>query len=308
MKNKVYQPATISEALDLTNSEKDFIFIAGGTDVIVNSKQGNAVADVMIDINGIEELKQFTVRENYLEIGTGITLGDISRDNRIAELFPALREAAISVATPVIRETATVGGNILCENRCNFYNQSEWWREAVGYCLKCNGDICIVTGGNRRCFSKFISDTAVAMIGYNAEITIVQSVGEKIIPLIDLYTGDGINLFRKEKESIIKNIILPTDKNFRSEFRKLRPRRSLDFTSLTSVVTIDSNGIIRIALGGVDPMPILITGSVNDNLDFLIQNAVKKPRVIDNDYYPRRYRKQMIEHFVSTSLNNLLKI
>lgn len=120
MKNKVYQPATISEALDLTNSEKDFIFIAGGTDVIVNSKQGNAVADVMIDINGIEELKQFTVRENYLEIGTGITLGDISRDNRIAELFPALREAAISVATPVIRETATVGGNILCENRCNF--------------------------------------------------------------------------------------------------------------------------------------------------------------------------------------------
>ena len=82
-------------------------------------------------------------------IGAMETLADLERYNLIKEKLPGLAMAAHSVGSPAIRETATIGGNILCENRCLFYNQSDWWREAIGFCLKSNGDTCIATGARK---------------------------------------------------------------------------------------------------------------------------------------------------------------
>lgn len=304
---KYIKPSTVAGALEAVRQfENQFSFIAGGTDLMVNKFQGNDDAACLIDLSAIEELKQIAVDGNYLKIGSGITLDRFSKNAEVRKLFPVLTEVATAIASPVIRKTATVGGNLLCDNRCIFYNQSEWWREAVGYCLKCDGEICIATGGKKNCFSKFVADLAVGFISLNALIEIAEPEGERTVPLEEIYSGDGINPHKFGKTSIIKSVLIPLHRNTRSIFKKLRQRETMEFSSLTTVTTIDKDGNIKIVIGGVDPRPVVIEGNTSDNFQELITKAVKKPRIVDNDVFSRLYRKEMIEVYLKNSLLELI--
>lgn len=300
------KPNSLQEAIKMAyENESEFRYLSGGTDVLVNKFQGNDTHTCLIDITGITELKEIMSNGKHLCIGALTPLDDLKNNDVIKKEFPVLLEAAKSVATPIIRKTATLGGNLLCENRCTYYNQSDWWREAVGYCLKCDGDICIATGGKKQCFSKFVSDTAIALISMGAYIEIVEKKGGYISRLEDLYTGNGVNPFKIDKTSIIKSIDLPLNESYKSVFKKLRQRQTLEFSSLSTAVTINKNGKIKIVLGAVDPKPIVVEGTIGDNKDELIKLAVKKARIIDNDVFPRLYRKEMITVYLNQSFNEL---
>lgn len=304
---KLYLKAkSAKEAVSLALQYKDsFRYIAGGTDAIVNKFQGNDFFDCIIDISEIEELKEIKTENGFLKIGALTTLNNLQKNKIINEEFYGLIEAANTVASPVIRKSATLGGNLLCENRCSFYNQTEWWRESVGYCLKCEGDICIATGGKKNCFSKFVSDTAVALISLNAQIEILTDEGEKTIKLEDIYTGDGVNPRNFDKTSIIRSIKLQLNQNFKTVFYKLRQRESLEFSSLSTAVTVNNSGKLKIVLGAIDPMPVIVEASTIDNSEELIKQAVKKARIVENDVYSRQYRKEMISVFLKRSFNKL---
>jgi 4-hydroxybenzoyl-CoA reductase subunit beta len=304
--NIYFKPKTVAEAVAMaTQHSSDFRFLAGGTDVIVNKFQGNAETHCLIDLTGIDELKQVIVVDDVLHIGSLVKLDDLKRHEPIIMNFPTLLEAAHAVASPMLRKTATIGGNVLCENRCTFYNQSEWWREAVGYCLKCEGDICIATGGKKNCFSKFVSDTAPVLICCDAMVEIADVSGVKSCKLEQLYTGDGINPRTLHKTAIIKSIQLPLGNDYKCIFKKLRPRESVDYSSLTSVVSTNNKGRIKIALGGVDPKPVVVEGEAGASISDMIKQAVKMARVIDNDHYSRLYRKEMIAVFLQRSFHEL---
>ncbi len=307
IKERLYlQPETAEEAVRMAHQyERDFRFIAGGTDVIVNKFQGNDSTSCLIDITGINELKQVIRNGKHLKIGAVVSLEELYKHIEIKKEFPILSEAARAVASPVIRKTATIGGNLLCENRCVFYNQSEWWREAAGYCLKCSGDVCIATGGKKNCFSKFVSDMAVALIALDACLEVVEYGGSYIIPLEDIYTGDGVKPRRFNRTSLIKAIHIPLHNGQRSVFKKLRQRESIEFTSLTTVVSVNKYGKIKIVLGGVDPKPIIVEGTSEANEQELIRQAVKKARIIDNDVFSRKYRKEMVTVFLNNSFKEL---
>ena len=297
---------TVDEAFEAAYQHKDsFRYLAGGTDVIVNKFQENDDASCLIDLTGIEELKKISVEGNTLKIGSLVRLDDLKKNIAIKNNFLALLEASHSVGSPLIRKSATIGGNLLCENRCSFYNQSEWWRESVGYCLKCDGDICIATGGKKKCFSKFVSDTAPVLISMDAQIEVVDMDGLKVIPLESIFTGDGINPRNLPKTSIIKSIILPLNQSYKTIFKKLRRREAVDFTSLTTAVTINQSGKLKIVIGGVDPQPISIEGILNGSSEEYIKLALKKCRVIDNDVYSRSYRREMIRVFLERSFLEL---
>ena len=300
------KPKTVKEAISFAKeNEKSFRYLAGGTDVIVNKFQGNDDKDCLIDISGIDELNKIIRNEKFLKIGSLVRLDDLKNHSEIRNEFPALMEAAHSVGSPLIRRTATIGGNILCENRCIFYNQSEWWRQAAGYCLKCDGDICIATGGTKKCFSKFVSDTAPVLIAYNALVETQDEKGSQTIPLEKIYTGDGLHPRNLSPTAIVKSVLLPLGKNFVCIFKKLRPREAVDFTSLTTAVSLDESGKIRIALGGIDPGPVLVEGTLSDNADELIAKVKRKSRAVNNDVYSRVYRKEMIEVFLNESFEEL---
>ena len=233
---------TVQEAIEQAIANKgNFKFLAGGTDVMVNKFQGNETSGCLIDITKIEALKGITKQGNFLRIGALEILEELKFNADLKAEFPMLIEAALAVGSPLIRKTATIGGNVLCENRCLYYNQSEWWRESVGYCLKCSGDICIATQGKNACFSELVSDTAPALIAMDAEIEFIDENGTSRKKLEEIYSGDGVKPRNLSETTIVTALYLPLNRSFKTAFFKLRERESLEFTSLTTAVAIDKN-------------------------------------------------------------------
>ena len=299
-------PTSVNEAIEMAKANLGtFKYMAGGTDVMVNRYQGNEESPCLIDITKIDELKGIAKTDSFLRIGALEILEELKFNADIKAEFPMLIEAALSVGAPLLRKTATIAGNILCENRCLFYNQSEWWRESVGYCLKCEGDICIATQGKNACFSELVSDTAPALIAMDAEIEIMDIDGTTQVKLEDIYTGDGVTPRNLSETAIVTAILLPLDRGFKTDFHKLRERESLDFTSLTSAVAIDKDGKLKIALSGIDPKAVVVEGTVSDDKAALIKKATKGGRAVDNDMYSRKYRREMIGVFLNRSFKKL---
>jgi 4-hydroxybenzoyl-CoA reductase subunit beta len=297
--NKYLLPSSVEEAVQLAiDYNCKAKFIAGGTDLMVNRFHGNEQSEILIDLSRIRELTDISVSDNMFKIGAMATLESLATNDLINKHFPILVEAANVVGSPLIRASATIGGNILCENRCSFYNQTEFWRTAIGFCLKCEGNICIATGGSKACFSKYVSDTAPALLALDAKLEIVSKDSSIVVPLNDIFTGDGVQPFNLKGDSLIKNILIPLNKGFKTYYRKLRHRESLDFTSLTVAVSLDEGNRLRIALSGIDPKPVFVTANHAENTEEIIQKAYRKSRAINNDYYPRTYRKKMLKVFL----------
>ena len=308
LEKKYTKPLTINEAIELAELYgANGKFIAGGTDVMVNKYQENDKSIHLIDITGIDELKGVWKGKEYLHIGALTKLDDLKKHTEITNEFPSLLEAAKAVGSPLIRKTATLGGNVLCENRCIYYNQSEWWREAVGFCLKCSGDVCIATGGSKACFSEFVSDTAPALIAMHAKIKIhyAEKKEEKIISLEDIYTGDGVKPKNIDNLSLVKEIMLPLNQNFNCYFKKLRQRESLEFTALTVAVSINKDNVVRIVLAGVDPKPVLMQLNKGFDKEEVIKKMIKKARAVENDMFSRAYRREMIAVYLQNAFKEI---
>lgn len=296
---------TIKEAIEFARTHKGAKYVGGGTDLMVNKIQGNDASEVLIDLSGIQELSQIKVEKDQMWVGSLVALETISESEKVRSACSALAEAAHSVASPLLRKSATIGGNLLCENRCSFYNQTEWWREAVGYCLKCDGDLCIATGGTKACFSRFVSDTAPVLIALNASVEIQGPSGQRIVPVETLYTGDGLNPRTIQTGEMITWVKIPLKPLTRCVFKKLRPREAVDFTSLTTAVAVNDMGDVRISVGGVDPGPIMVIGAKGVSPAELVNRTVKKCRIVDNDIYSRSYRKEMAKLYIEESLKML---
>ena len=153
--------------------------------------------------------------------------------------------------------------------------------------------------------SLIVVQIAVVLISLNAEIEIINEHETSVIPLETIYSGDGINPVLLPKTSIIKSIYIPLIDGNRSAFKKLRKRETLDFTSLTTSLTIKNSGSVRIVLGGAHAKPVIVDGSVEDDLEVLFSQVVSNTRIIENDTYSRSYRKDMIRVFLKRSFVEL---
>lgn len=299
------RPRTLDEALGVAAAHPGpHRYLAGGTDMMPALQQSGE--DVMlIDIGGIAALKHVRTGPGDHTIGALVTLHELTVHPVLSARFPALAAAAASIATPVVRRTATVGGNLLCENRCIFFNQSEWWRDAIGRCLKCGGDICIASGGKKACFSELVSDLAPCLIALGATVTLHAAGGARTMPLEQLYTGDGVKPTVLAPGDLLTAVHLP-DEGRRAVFRKLRQRATMEFTSLTTAVSVDAQGAITIVLGGVDPRPVVVRGTTADDRAALVKKAWKGARSVENDMLSRSYRRDMIITYLNESLQQLL--
>ena len=305
---KYLVPESLQEAFNEISNNPSFTLVAGATDVMLNKHQGNVQPGCIIDISRIAELKEIKTKGGFLHIGARVSLADIIQDPGINQNFRLLADAAKLVASPQIRNQASLGGNILCENRCVYYNQSELWREAAGYCLKCGGDICLATGGKKSCLSKFVSDMAPALICMNAQAILDNGRSEKTIAVEDLYTGDGIHSKNIEKGMILKYFRIPTDQNLKTSIKKLRQRKSLEFTSLTLALSINNRKHLKVAASGIAPQPVVLSFGEEDDFDRILMQVNKKARIVDNDFFDRNYRKSMLKVFLQDGLKEIREI
>ncbi len=261
----LHRPTAIEEAVKLHNETEGALFVAGGTDMIVNVRRGIEQPAALIDISAISELQEIVEDDDGLHIGAAVTLETVSQDARVQKDFTAVAEAAAAVAGPTHQSYGTVGGNLCLDTRCLFYNQSEWWRKSNDYCLKKNGTVCHVAPGGKRCFAAFSGDVAPAALVHNAEIELVGPNGRRRIPLTDLYRNDGMDHLAIEQGEFLTVLHLPESQaGIPSTYEKARVRGSIDFPLAGAAVWVKhSSGTIeelRIALTAVNPYPHLIKG------------------------------------------------
>ena len=185
-------PASVTEAaLMLAGEGPRGMLIAGGTDLLPNMKRRQQTPATLISLNRVEELKRIA-NGSGLTLGAGLTLAEVAGADAVREKYRGLYQAAAQVASPQLRNMGTLGGNLCLDTRCHYYNQNEDWREAIGYCMKKEGQTCWVATASKRCLAVSSTDTAPALIALGAKVRLVSAAGERELGLESLYKNDDI--------------------------------------------------------------------------------------------------------------------
>ncbi len=303
----LHRPDTAAEAVKLKASDSTSRYLAGGTDMIVNVRRGIETPETMIDLTAIADIAAIAKDGDGLRIGAGVKLADLAVDETIIREYPAVAQAAASVAGPTHRTYGTIGGNLCLDTRCLFYNQSQWWRESNNFCLKHKGDVCHVAPGGKRCFAAFSGDVAPAMMVYEAKIDLEGPNGSRTIPLADLYRDDGMDHLTLEQDELLVSLRLPkAGPGAVSAYEKSRVRGSIDFPLAGCAVrlTEDDGKIadLRIALTAVNPCPQMVNGLADfigkalddDALDAISELVRKQAKPMRTTTVRPWYRRRVV--------------
>ncbi|MGZ3629050.1 MAG: FAD binding domain-containing protein, partial [Ktedonobacteraceae bacterium] len=223
-------PNTIEQATNMLAREgEQAMLVAGGTDLYPNMKRRQFTPQVLIGLRGISALQHINGSpEQGMRVGAGVTLTTLTNHPVFLEHYAALASAAGSVSTPQLRNMGTIGGNVLLDTRCNYYNQTEFWRHSVDYCMKKDGEVCLVAPGSPRCWAISSADTAPVLVSLNAQVRLVGARGERVMPVRELFRDDGMKPYTRAVDEILSEIILPPVDGWRSVYIKLRRRGSFD--------------------------------------------------------------------------------
>jgi 4-hydroxybenzoyl-CoA reductase subunit beta len=313
---------TIAEAVaTMEKHGADAMLVAGGTDLFPNMKRRQFEPKFLVGLSGIAQLRG--VRGNPQDgftVGAGVTLAAVARHPDLARHYAGLATAAGLVSSPQLRNMGTIGGNLCVDTRCNYYNQSFAWRKAIGFCMKKDGDICLVAPGSPRCWAVSSSDTAPVAWSLGARVRLVGPAGERVIPAEALYRDDGIEYLAKQPNEILTELILPPA-NVRSAYMKLRRRGSFDFPVLGVAVSVrvedDTVREARIVLGAVASTPREATKAgaflvgrrlTPESIDAAAELAAGPSKPLDNTDFTHPYRKKMTRVFVARALRRIAGI
>lgn len=314
-------PRGLDEAAQMLAQEgEQAMLVAGGTDLYPNMKRRQFTPPVLIGLRAIPALRSISGSPGQgMRIGAGVTLSTLAAHALILQHYPALATAAGSVSTPQLRNAGTIGGNLLLDTRCNYYNQTEFWRHSIGYCMKKDGDVCLVAPGSPRCWAISSADTAPVLVSLGAQVRLVSVRGERVLPVRELFRDDGMDPYTKAPDEILTEVILPPADGWRSVYLKLRRRGSFDFPLLGVAVALRfaADGTVadaRITLGAVASHPVeaseaaaqLVGQSLSPELiDAVAVAASRRSKPLDNADLTINYRKQVTPVFVRRALSQL---
>jgi xanthine dehydrogenase YagS FAD-binding subunit len=268
---ELLQPTKLADALNLLESRgKDIWKMAGGNDSLDWFKDRIKRPKAVMDIGGIAELKGIRETADGLEIGALTTLTEVGANPAIRSKFRLLADAAGHVASPQIRNSGTIGGNVSQDARC-------WYYRAGLDCYRAGGSTCFAdtpAGQNRehaifdasRCIAVSQSDTAPAMVVLEAKMVLKSAKGERVIEAEQFFIGPAIDIKRMNvinPEEILVAIRIPNKwAGAKFFFEKVADRNTWDFplVNVASAVKV-TNGKIdsaRVACGGVSCTPRLV--------------------------------------------------
>jgi 4-hydroxybenzoyl-CoA reductase subunit beta len=240
---RVEYPASVAEAVDLLGrSQGRAKLCAGGTDLIPNLKHRLYEPEVVIHLGKIHALRGVIDAGDHLKIGALTTLDEIANHAAVREHAPSLARAAAEVAGPQLRKMGTIGGNLCLETRCLYYNQTYFWREALGFCLKKDGTVCHVVAGGQKCVAASSNDTATVLLALDAFIDVSSPAGDRTLSVDDLYVADGIKNTVLGDADLLSAVRVPKARDGvarREGFAKLRHRQAIDFPLLSVAIRID---------------------------------------------------------------------
>ncbi|MGC2216372.1 MAG: 4-hydroxybenzoyl-CoA reductase subunit beta, partial [Pseudolabrys sp.] len=316
---RIVSPTTLAEAIAARAGNPKAMPLGGGTDLVVNIRRGIVSPQVLIDMNGVQELHAIGVDEKSIELGASARLSEIAEHPAINKYYPVVAQAAAHIAGPTHRNMGTIGGNLCLDTRCIFYNQSEWWRSANNHCLKTTGTICHVAPKSRGvCFATFSGDLAPALLALNADVDIAGPKGRRTIPLEKLYIGfarqdvpvtetqgDGKYYLSLRPGEIVTAVRAKNTPGLRSAYDKIRIRRSIEYPVAGVAVALRKDGgslaDLRVAFTGTNPRPVLLAGTaelcdgvfderVIKGLDALVRDQIMPMKTT---FTPGHYRRRV---------------
>ena len=316
------RPRTLAQAAEaLRDLGPDAMAVAGGTDVYPKMKRGQFTPRYLVSLGRIDEHRGIRREAGAgLWIGAGETLSAVAGHEIVRRDFPALADAAGLVSTLQLRNAGTIGGNLFVDTRCNYYDQSFFWRQAVGFCLKKDGDICLVAPGSKVCLAICSSDTAPVLSSLGAEAVLVGAGGSRRVPLDALYRDDGIDYLTKRPDELLQGVTIPeVSFGWRNVYLKLRRRGSFDFPVLGVAAALrkDAAGAcagVKIVLTAVASAPkvvedapgVLCGTSVGaDAIEEAAELAMRVSHPLDNADMDYWYRKRMTRVYVTRALQQL---
>ena len=314
----VAPPSARLAARILADSGADAMAVAGGTDLYPNMKRRQFTPKVLVGLRRIAEGHGIVVN-GALELGAMATLSEVSSHPAVRERWPAVARAAGLVSSPPLRNAGTIGGNLCVDTRCTYYNQTEFWRASIGYCMKKDGDVCLVAPGSDKCWALSSSDTAPVMIALGAEVTLVGTGGERRVPVRELYGPDGIAYLSKRPEEILTRVHVPDRNGWSTTYRKVRRRGSIDFPILGVAVAVrrGTAGVVedvKIVLGAVHTAPVeardaeeFLRGKTLDaeTIEMAAGIAYKPAKPLDNADLAYAWRKRMTRIEVARALREV---
>jgi 4-hydroxybenzoyl-CoA reductase subunit beta len=322
------RPRTVAEAVKIIGDVgPEAQFVAGGTDLYPNMKRRQQMPKTVISVMRLGELNQITGEgSSGVVIGASMTLNDVIENSIIKRDYPVIASAARTISTPILRNMGTIGGNLLLDTRCNYYDQNYEWRKAINFCLKKDGDICWVAPGSSKCWAVQSSDLVPVMVAIGAKFRLVSTLGERMIDAAGFYNDDGIDYLKKRPDELLVDIHLPPTNGWRASYQKLRRRGAFDFPVLGVAAYVKSennaNGThslpiseARIVLGGIAPSPVQVVDAANaligkplndDQIQAAAEAAYVKARPLDNTDFVYQWRKQMARQYTIRALRELM--
>jgi 4-hydroxybenzoyl-CoA reductase subunit beta len=246
-----------------------------------------------------------------------VTLTTIEDSEFIRRHYPVLHEAVATVASPILRNMGTIGGNICLDTRCVWYNQSLTWRKSCGFCIKKDGDLCHVAPGGKKCWAVFSADSPAALLCLDAEIEIASPAGFRRIPLADFYTNIGDARMKLAANEMLTRVFLPDrTAGYRGSYRKLRLRGSIDYplAGVAAALKKNAQGLIedaRVAITAVNPAPQLVPEArhalvgkpLNEHVATVIgELAARVAKPLTTSGLTPEYRREMIRVYAKRAV------
>jgi len=315
---KLLRPRNVKEAVAYLSAHASQVrILAGGTDLIPSMKQRLFTPAYVMDIRGIDELQGIrAVPGSAVEIGALTPLSAIEDSELIRRDYRVLHEAVTTVASPILRNMGTLGGNICLDTRCVWYNQSLQWRRSCGFCIKKDGNLCHVAPGGARCWAAFSGDTPPALLCLNAELEIAGPKGLRRLPLKDFYSNIGEAHLMLAPDELLTRVFLPeTSAGWKGSYMKLRVRGSIDYPLAGAAVAFRKNGgpieAARVAITAVNPAPLLVTaaehaliGKQPDEHTAMVvgELAAKTAKPLTTSALTPEYRREMVRVFTKRAV------
>jgi 4-hydroxybenzoyl-CoA reductase subunit beta len=290
------------------------MFVAGGTDLFPKLKRRQFEVETLIGLDFLPR-QVHNGSAGTITVDAGVTLAAAAGDEHLNKSFAGYAEAASLVSSPPLRNAGTIGGNLCVDTRCNYYDMTYEWRKAAGFCIKKDGDICLVAPSSPRCWAVSSSDTAPMAIALDGVVNLTGPDGERELPVSALYRDDGIDYMAKQPDEIVTSLKLSANQTTSTAYVKLRRRGSIDFPIAGAAVALQLDGDTvvhcRIVLSAVASHPLEVTEAEEflkgkrvdaDTIRQTAEIAAKPAKPLDNADLSHFWRKRMVRVIVEQAL------
>jgi 4-hydroxybenzoyl-CoA reductase subunit beta len=309
----------VSDHGDVAARRGPVLPVAGGTDLVPNLKHRLLAPEVLVSLSKLSDkhLRGVSDEKDGVRIGALTTLSEAAEDPLLEAYYPALTKGYRLVASPQIRNMGTVGGNLCLDTRCTYYNQTAFWRTALGFCLKREGTQCHVVLGGTRCVAASSSDGATLLTALGAEVRLQSVGGDRWLKAEDLFIGEGRRNLAIDANELVTELRIPRPvPGLRTAYQKLRLREAIDFPAMSVAVALKLDEQMkcegaRIVVSSLGAKPRVLAGLErlvegveldDDRIEAIGQHAYRQCRPLTNILLDTEWRHEMVTVFVRRAL------